>query len=99
MALLIEEILQTEVRLVHVLPGIRGRLFVRAGGDVGGSVEGLETCEEGAGAYVECGWVSICMRRRDEVLKVFYGWVRVGHGGRQGAGRVDTREVPGFGIR
>jgi hypothetical protein len=98
-ALFIEEILQTEVRLVHVLPGIRGRLFVCAGGDVGGSVEGLEACEEGTSAYVEGGWVSICMRRRDEVLKVFYGWVRVGHGGRQGAGRGGTREVSGLGIR
>lgn len=38
---LIEEILETEVCLVHVLPGIGGRLFVGAGGDVGGSVEGL----------------------------------------------------------
>lgn len=93
-AFLIEEILEPEVCLVHVLPGIRGRLFVCAGGDVGGSIEGLEACEKGASAYVECGWVCICIRRRDEVLKVFYGWIRVGHGGRQEAGRAGITASP-----
>lgn len=44
MAFLIKEILETEMGLVHVLPGIRGCLLVCAGGGVGGSVEGLETC-------------------------------------------------------
>lgn len=80
-AFLIEEILETEVCLVHVLACICGSLFVCTGGGVGGPVEGLETSEEGAGAYVECSWVCICMRWGDKVLKVFYGGIRVGHGG------------------
>lgn len=74
-AFLVEEILETEVCLVHVLAGICGSLFVCAGSGVGGSVEVLETDEESAGAYVECSGVCICIRWRDEVLKVFYGGI------------------------
>ena len=40
-AFLVEEVLEAEVCLVHVLPGICGGLLVGAGGDIGGPVEGL----------------------------------------------------------
>jgi hypothetical protein len=50
--LFVEEILKTEMSLVHVLPCFGGRLFVGAGGGIGVPVQGLETSEECAGAYV-----------------------------------------------
>ena len=41
MAFLIEQILEIEVGLVHLLPGSGGLLFARPGGGIGSSVEGL----------------------------------------------------------
>lgn len=59
MAFLVEEILETEVGLVHVMSGIGSNLFVGASGGIGIAIEGLETGEEGACADVDRGWVVV----------------------------------------
>jgi hypothetical protein len=47
---LVEEVLEAEVRLVHVMACVCGGLFVGTRGGMGGAVESLEASKEAGGA-------------------------------------------------
>ena len=60
MPFLVQEVLETEVGLIHLMAGVGGCLLVGPCGGIGGAVEGFEAGEEGGGADVEGGegvWV------------------------------------------
>ena len=69
MALLVEEVLEAEVGVVHLEAGGGGGVLVRAGGMVRGAVEGLEAGDEGAGADVDEGGVVVEEGGGDEVAE------------------------------
>ena len=69
MTFLVEEVLEAEVGLVHLLARVGGGLLVRAGGMIGGAVEGLEAGEEGASADADGCGVMVEVGGGDEVAE------------------------------
>ena len=68
-ALLIQQVLQPEVGVVHLLARVGRGLLLRAGCAIGGAVEGLEAGEEGAGADADGGGVVVEVGGGDEVAE------------------------------
>ncbi len=66
MPLLVEEVLQPEIGVVHLLARVRSGLLVRARGMIGSSVECLESREERAGTDGDEGGVVVEIGGVDE---------------------------------
>lgn len=77
---LIQQVLETQVRLVHLVARVGGRLLVCACGGVGRAVERLEACKEGAGADMDGGLVIGSDAGVGEVAEVVEDMVGGGRG-------------------
>jgi hypothetical protein len=69
MAFLIEEILETEVGLVHVVSSVSGDLFAGASCGIGIAVESFEASEKCAGTNVNSGGIISWERLGCELTK------------------------------
>lgn len=57
MTFLVQEVLETQISLVHVVSHFRCCLLARASGDVGSAVESFQTGKESTGADVDEVWI------------------------------------------
>lgn len=88
MTFFVEQVLQLEVGLVHVVSRLSSHVLVKAGGVVGGSVERLEPADEGHGADADRSGVIGEGARGDEFPEGVDDLVRRSHGqGEPAAGR------------
>lgn len=78
MAFFIEQVLETKMRLVHLLPCVCCCLLVSAGGCIGMTVERLEACDESCGLDADCCLIYISIFWVDELPELVDGRVVVG---------------------
>lgn len=96
MPLFVEQILQAEVSLVHLMSGVGSRLLVCASGCIGGAIERLQTGEEGARTEMNRVGIVVEVGGGDEVAKVVDDGVG---GGREDNGVRSSEFVEGHGGR
>ena len=75
---LILQVLQPEVRVVHLRPGLRTRLLPDPRRSIRSTIQRFEACKEGRGPYLDYSWIDVEVGGLDERVEVLDDrvWIR-----------------------